>query len=210
MPERARPSVAASDEEAFRKAASARYRQLLAALSARGHLDDDAILLGRVRRIASGLISAATALRPEVESWPWEIHVTSDVSMGTFCMAGGKILVEGESVRQMRLDDGELAMLLGHEMAHALAGHRRAAPAADFNMDAAGELREVQIAVGQENEADEIGMDLAWRAGWPASSLVSFFDKLAVEEGAGAFNSTHASAASRASRAREIAAAFVR
>jgi predicted Zn-dependent protease len=195
---------------AFQAQAAAAYRKSLERLSAQGRLDDDATLLGRIRRIAPGLIAAAAALRAETSGWSWEFHATSDPSAATFCMAGGKILVGGDMVRRLGLGDGELATLLGHEIAHAVAGHRRMAPRGGMDRDAAEEVREAEIAVRQETEADEIGMGLAWRAGWPTAEMVSFFDKLAAQEGSGAFSSSHASAAARASRAREIAGSFRR
>ena len=125
-----------------------------------------------------------------------------DGSRGTFCIAGGKVLVGGQLVKGLELDDGELAMLLGHEIAHAVAGHRREASRATMDADAAQEVRAAEIAVMQEDEADRIGMALALRAGWPAASLVSFFDKLAAQEPAGTFNSSHPTAAARAATAR--------
>jgi predicted Zn-dependent protease len=196
---------ASAEDEAFRNAAAAQYGKTLAGLSARGQLDDDEATLERVRRISRGLIAAAAEVRPETGTWSWEVHVTSDRSKGAFCMAGGKLLVGSALVRRLDLGDGELAMLLGHEIAHAVAGHRREALRSSMDSDAAQEIRQAEIAVMQENEADRIGMKLAYRAGWPAMSLVSFYDKLATEEGPGTFNSSHPSAQSRATTARAMA-----
>lgn len=193
------------DADAFRSEAAAQYRKTLAGLSARAKLDDDEAMLERVRRVSRGLIIAAADVRAETATWQWEVHVTSDASMGAFCMAGGKILVGGELVRRLGLSDGELAMLLGHEMAHAVAGHRREAARAEMESDPAEEIRQAEIAVMQESEADQIGMRLAYRAGWPAASLVSFYEKLAAQESAGTFNSSHPSAVSRVAWARAMA-----
>ena len=201
-------SAALADDTAFREAAAVQYRAMLAAMSAKGRLDDDPILLERVRRIGAGIIAAAGQARPETSTWPWEIHVTSDPSQAAFCMAGGKVLVGRAFVARLALTDGELAMLLGHEIAHAVADHRREASRATMESDPAAEVREASIAVMQEDEADRIGMELAHRAGWPAASLVGFFDKLAAREPAGSFSSTHASAAARAEAARTMARAL--
>jgi predicted Zn-dependent protease len=198
-------SAAIADDAAFREAAAVQYRAMLAAMSAKGTLDNDAILLERVRRIGAGLVAAAGTARPETSGWAWEIHVTSDPSRAAFCMAGGKVMVGRAFVAQLALTDGELAMLLGHEIAHAVADHRREASRATMESDPAAEIRDASIAVMQENEADRIGMELALRAGWPAASLLGFFDKLAAREPAGTFNSTHASAAARAEAARAMA-----
>ncbi|MGZ5650589.1 MAG: M48 family metalloprotease [Usitatibacter sp.] len=194
-----------TDGESFRNEAAAQYHKILASLSARGKLDDDKIMLDRARRVAGGLIIAAADVRPETAAWPWEVHVTSDFSTGAFRMAGGKILIGSELVRRLALSDGELAMLLGHEIAHAVAGHRREVARGGMESDVAQEIRQAEIAVRQENEADEIGMRVAYRAGWPASSLVSFYDKLAAQEAPGTFNSSHPSATSRAAMARAMA-----
>ena len=194
-----------ADADAFRNEAAAQYRRILAGLSAKGKLDDDDILLGRARRIAAGLIVASAQVRPETSTWSWEIHVTSDASRGAFCIAGGKVLVGSALVRRMDLSDGELAMLLAHEIAHAVADHRREASRVTMESDAAEEVRQAEVAVTQENEADRIGMALAHGAGWPTSSLLSFFDKLAAEEPPGTFSSSHAAAAARAAAARALA-----
>ncbi len=191
--------------EALRHEATARYRKILAGLSARGKLDDDEVLLGRVRGIARSLITVAAGARPEIGSWTWEMHVTSEPSIDAFCMAGGKILVGSEFVRRLGLADGELAMLLGHEIAHALADHRREAARGGMESDPAAEILQSEIALAQENEADRIGMTLAHRAGWPAASLVSFFDKLAQAQSPGTFSTSHPSAAARAVAARAFA-----
>jgi predicted Zn-dependent protease len=196
--------------EAFRKEAATHYRTILAGLATKGILDDDEALLARVRRISPGLIAAAAQMRAEVTAWSWEVHVTSDPSKGAFCMAGGKVLVGSELVRRLALTDGELAMLLGHEIAHAVAGHRRAASRLTMESDATEEMREAAIALAQEEEADRIGMELAHRAGWPAASLVTFFDKLAALEWAGTFSASHPTAAARAAAARILAEKLAR
>jgi predicted Zn-dependent protease len=95
--------------------------------------------------------------------------------------------------------------LLGHEIAHAVADHRREIARSGMDADIAQEIRAAEIAVMQEDEADRMGMGLAYRAGWPPSSMVSFYDKLAADEPPGMFNSSHPSGASRAAMARATA-----
>ena len=183
----------------------AEYARNVASYSARGALDEPR-MLARVRPIAARLIRAGAAERPDSAAWPWEVHVTSDPSMSAFCIAGGKILVGSAFVRRLDLDDAELAMLIAHEMAHALAGHRRArVPVTSMDADPAEETRASQVAVAQEDEADRLGMQLAARAGWTPASLVGFFDKLAASQPEGTFSTSHAAPAMRADNAREFA-----
>jgi predicted Zn-dependent protease len=53
-------------------------------------------------------------------------------------------------------------------------------------------------------------MDLAHRAGWPSSSMVSFYEKLAAAESADSFDRSHPPAASRVSLAKAMALLFDR
>src|SRR5258708_4663381 len=161
--------------DVFHREAAARYRAILSGLRERHVLDDDEAMLRRVHPVAYGLIAAATAERPESAAWSWEVHVTSDPKKGAFCMAVGKVLIGSALVRRLALDDGELAMLLAHEMAHALAEHRREVAGGAIDTDATLEARQAERAISQEIEADRIGMSLAYRAGWPLASLVRFY-----------------------------------
>src|SRR6202162_588315 len=115
--------VPGNASQEFRDRADAQYRKILLNLAARGVLDDDPAMLKRVRRVSAGLIHAATAVKAQAGAWTWEIHVTSDPRQSAFCMAGGKLLVGGLFVQQLVLDHPELEMLLGQEIAHALAQH---------------------------------------------------------------------------------------
>jgi predicted Zn-dependent protease len=200
------PGADAPLTEAFREMAARRYREILAMLAERGRLDEDRALLDRSRRISNGLVAAAAQLRPETATWSWEIHVTGEPSRATFCIAGGKILVSAEQVARLGLRDGELAMLLAHEIAHAVADHRREIARGGVDADVAQEVRATAIAIAQEDEADRIGMTLARLAGWPADELAGLYDKLAAMEGAGTSSTSHASAVERAARARSLAA----
>jgi len=53
----------------------------------------------------------------------WEIHTTTDPEENASCMAGGKLLIGQEYVMPLELNDVELAMLIAHEMEHALLQH---------------------------------------------------------------------------------------
>lgn len=199
-----------------------RYIDRVVDLAAAGRLDDDRPLLARLRTIGAGLIRAALALKPEAAQWQWEVHTTADAEVDALCMAGGKILVGSAFVHTLALDDGELAMLLAHEVAHAVAEHaretlsealalnRHPAPPLDVLMERLDTDLSLQIKLSglsslQESEADQLGMVLAWRAGWPTASMVSFYRKLAAAEQASLFSDDHPSGASRLSMARGMA-----
>jgi predicted Zn-dependent protease len=203
-----------------------RYIEQVVGLAAAGELDTDHALLARLRAISPGLIRAAAALKPEAADWQWELHTASDPNVDAFCAAGGKILVGSEFVRRLDLDDGELAVLLAHEVAHAVAEHHREILSAALllnhpavpvevllerlDSDLSLQLRLAGLASLQESEADQLGMVLAHRAGWPASAMLSFYRKLAADDaGAGGAGdmliANHPSAASRISMSRGMA-----
>jgi predicted Zn-dependent protease len=161
-------------------------------------------------------------IKPEAKDWDWEIHVTSDPNVDAFCMAGGKILVGSTFVHDLDLDDGELATLLGHEIAHALAEHHReelsearhivpqSAMSLDVMMerlhtDPSMQRRLAFLSNLQESEADQLGMVLVRQSGWPASAMVGFYQKLAMMDAPSVMASSHPTVASRVSMAKGMA-----
>lgn len=204
-----------------------RYIDLVVGLASRGRLDDDRSLLRRLQAISAGLIRAAAAMKPEVADWAWEVHTSSDPEVEAICMAGGKILIGSAFVRRLALDDAELATLLAHEVAHAVAEHHRETLSealflnrqppvpleviverldTDFSM----QFRLARLSGLQEREADQLGMVLAHRAGWSASGMLSFYRKLATLDAgnAPALLASHPAPSSRVSMAKGMALLF--
>lgn len=201
------------------------YQAQLVDLALHGRLDDDPDLLRRAQAILTGLAREAKQLKPESETWQWEVHVTSDPSVEALCMAGGKLLIGSVFVKLLQLDDGELATLISHEMAHALADHHREMlssvhrinplPATSLDIvmlqldsDWSMQLRLAKLSYIQEKEADQLGMALAYRAGWPMHAMVRFYEKLMVNEEPSALSGSHPPAASRLSTAKGMARLF--
>ena len=55
--------------------------------------------------------------------WLWEFHTSDEIDEGSYCMAGGKLLISQPQVTRLELRDAELAMLMSHEIAHAVLQH---------------------------------------------------------------------------------------
>lgn len=201
------------------------YAERLAALR-KGHaLDVHGAVLERVRRVAGGLIAQARRDYPDSAAWAWELHVTTDEGQTADGMAGGKMLVGEAYLERLDITDAELAMMLAHEIAHAVLRHNLQeyrlalrldpgwAPRPFLALEDAVENDNALIAklapqgLAQEAEADREGLLLAWRAGWPAARLANYFKKLARASGQPYFDSaTHPSPASRWAAARALAA----
>ncbi|KQZ39988.1 M48 family metalloprotease [Duganella sp. Root1480D1] len=194
------------------------YIEQTVALAAAGRLDRDKVLLRRARRIADGLVRAAASLKPEVAGWSWEVHVTEDPSFEAESQAGGKLLVGSLFVERLRLDDGELAILLAHEIAHVVAEHGRETLSEalldsrrDLPLDVVEErlasdvplqFRLSKLSAIQEREADQLGMLIAYRAGWPCSAMLAFYGKLAAGSSGTALFASHPSGNARLSLAK--------
>lgn len=61
-------------------------------------------------------------LAAEIENFAWEFNLVKDNQINAFCMPGGKIVVYEGLMRLVSSDD-ELAVVIGHEVAHAVAKH---------------------------------------------------------------------------------------
>ncbi len=196
-----------------------RYRQMLADLAATNQLDDDVQFSQRAKKIMAGIVAAAIDMRPGTAHWDWEIHTSSDPSIEALCLAGGKILIGSQFSQKLQLDDGELATLIAHEVAHAVAEHQREEiseaffikplPNSDLELtmsrmenDIALQIRLFKLSSLQEIEADQIGVILAYRAGWSGARIVSFYEKLKAIETPSLFSQSHPTAATRLSMAK--------
>jgi len=191
------PSAAAITQEQVIAHATAAYAERLAELSGRAALDADESFLLRLRRIAAPLIAQAARDYPASAGWHWELHTSSAPDQDADCMAGGKLLVGQTHAERLQLSDAELAMLLSHEIAHAVLRHNLLEYQEALRLEparAARPFRELWDAVdhdtalmdklaplgrAQEEEADRAGMLLAWRAGWAPMRLAGYYHKLA-------------------------------
>ena len=182
--------------ELTRQLVEARAAQLYAARLNDHVLDADTRFTARVTNIAATLIARARRDYPETAGWDWEVHTTNDPDQNADCMAGGKILLSQAYVQRLELADAELAMLLAHEIEHAALHHNLKEYQQALRLEprwAGRPFLELEHAVDhdstlidqlaatnyeQEVEADREGMQLAWRAGWPAEQLAGYFKKM--------------------------------
>lgn len=190
------PGAGAFTPDQVQAGAASLYRARIGTLAQAGMLDRDAAFLARLARIMQGLAEQAVRDHPDAAPLSWELHASSDPDENASCMAGGKILVGQAYVEQLGLSDAELAMVLSHEMQHAILLHnlkeyeeaaRRdprwlARPfaeleeAVDHDAHLMGQLASLNR--DQEIEADHEGLAMAWRAGWRAYELAAYFRKL--------------------------------
>lgn len=206
--------------------AAALYKKRITELEAAHLLDTDDDSLSKSRRLFARLQAQAALDFPESRDWRWELHTSAEPEESAYAMAGGKLLLSLEQQRTWNLSETELAMLIAHEMAHVLLGHHEAEYAfvlrqfpewrqrsfaeLEHAIDHDGDLIKALAPLGKEQElqADEVGWNLAKRAGFPVAGLLGFFKKLAKQAGYPNFESaSHPAPAQRYARARQWAIA---
>ena len=216
VPAHARDGVEVGGNSAFAKlvpaeqveqSAQLQYSQMLSeAQSKRALAPKDNVELERLRAIAQRIIPFAVDWNPRAASWKWEVNLIGSKQINAFCMPGGKIAFYTGILDQLKLSDDEVAMVMGHEIAHALREHARermgkgaatqglaklggALAASFFGIDArltdaiasgGANLLTLQFSRNDESEADLVGMELAARAGFDPRSGVTLWQKMAA------------------------------
>lgn len=216
-------------EESAIAASKQAYVEMLKPYAEKGKIDNDPALKDRVDRITGRLIAQAIKMRPETKSWDWSIKIIDDPeTVNAWAMAGGKMALYSGLVEKLNPTDDELAQVLGHEIAHALAKHSAekmsVAMASSVGVMAVGVAADSKglaltgaalaaaLAVQKpnsraaESEADRIGIELAAKAGYDPRAAVTLWQKMAKVGGKGPpeFLSTHPAPENREKKLAEL------
>lgn len=207
--------------EQLEVAADQQYRQMLAQASeqrAVGPKDHPQVV--RLRAIAQRIIPIATECNERAKDWKWEVNLIGSKQLNAFCMPGGKIAFYYGILQQLQLSDDEVAMIMGHEISHALLEHARervgktTATRGVIELgsallglgsigrtvaDLGGQLLTLRFSREDESQADALGLVLAARAGYNPRAGVTLWQKmLSANKGAPPqWLSTHPSGESR-------------
>lgn len=140
----------------------------------------------RVRRVVEKLVRAweIEPLQREMNlvrkgyHYEWEVNVLKNNNVNAFCLPGGKIIVFSGLLHVAQNDD-QLAVVLGHEMGHALAHHASERIARDeINHGSGGRFWSKSFDRAQESEADHIGLFLMTFAGYNPEEAVRFWERM--------------------------------
>jgi predicted Zn-dependent protease len=213
-----------SEDQAISSSRQA-YAQEMGKYQKEGKLVTDPQVLKRVAVITERLVAQAVKMRPDSAQWQWSVQVIDEPkTVNAWCMAGGRMAIYTGLIKQVDPTDDELAQVMGHEIAHALANHTAermsTAMAANAGIIAAGLLSDkpgqtmalaaaaATVAIKlpnsrtSENEADQIGIELAAKAGYDPRAAVTLWQKMAKVGGSSPpeFMSTHPSDETRQQR----------
>ena len=160
------------------------------------------------QRIANAVESylKSNGMAEEVKNYSWEFNLVQDNQVNAWCMPGGKIVVY-EGILPVTQDEASLAVVLGHEIAHAVAKHSAERISNSYKQQSAMQviggvaqaagvssglqsIAAAAIGVGtqawtsgfsrkQESEADHIGLIFAAMAGYNPEVAVSFWQRMA-------------------------------
>ena len=199
-------AFAQSLEQQLEQQANQQYRQLLQQAAAKGALASDANPdLQRLRRVEQRLLPFTYAVNPAARQWKWEVNLIGSNQINAFCMPGGKIAFFSGILTKLKLTDDEIAIVMGHEITHALKEHgveqtkkqvygelaARAGGAllsswlgidpniTSLGARAANSLFQLRFSRADESEADAVGLELAARAGYDPRAGIALWQKMA-------------------------------
>ena len=198
------------------------YNKLKADAASKGTLNTDRAMQQRVRAIAARIQPQTRVFRANAPGWNWEVNVINSNALNAYCMPGGKIMFYSGLIQQLKLSDDEIAIVMGHEIAHALREHSREQVSQAIAAQTAIGIGAALLGLGQgssdlaniayesliatrfsrsdENEADRIGLELTARAGYDPRAGVSLWQKMSRASSGGRppeFLSSHPTDTSR-------------
>ena len=166
-----------------------------------------------VKRVGQNLASAVSnyltnnGLAAELNNFSWEFNLVQDKQVNAWCMPGGKIVVY-EGLLPITQDEASLAIVLGHEIAHAVAKHSaeqlstqvKQQYAMQIGTMVAGALgmgantqsivqaiaaqgfnfKNLSYSRNHENEADHMGLIFAAMAGYDPQVALTFWQRMAA------------------------------
>lgn len=166
-----------------------------------------------VKRVGQNLATAVNnylrnnGMASEVNNFAWEFNLVQDNQVNAWCMPGGKIVVY-EGLLPVTQNEASLAIVLGHEIAHAVAKHSAEQLSTQMKQQyglqigsaVAGALgmgqntqaivqaiaaqgfnfKNLSYSRSHESEADHMGLIFAAMAGYDPQVAVSFWQRMAA------------------------------
>ena len=211
-------------ESTVNQMAAQQYSEFIASNKLSGDVAATAMVKRVGRKIQSGVEQyfAERGQSSRLRDYKWEFNLVEDSLVNAWCMPGGKVVVYTGLLPITRNENG-LAVVMGHEIAHAIAQHgeermsqglltqfggialsaalsEKPEQTQTLFMTAYGLGATLGVLLPysrlHESEADRIGLIFMAMAGYDPNGAVEFWERMAAEKGGGAppeFLSTHPS-----------------
>jgi predicted Zn-dependent protease len=190
--------------------ASQSYKEFLSQHKLSGNAEQTQM----VRRVGNRIREAVERYCTEnycyekIEGYQWEFNLVEDPNVNAWCMPGGKVVVY-TGILPIAQNDAGLAVVMGHEIAHAFAKHGSERMTQGLLVDMGGmalesaiekrpaqtqELFKQSYGIGtqlgillpysrvQENEADHLGLIFMAMAGYDPHGAVAFWQRMSAEK----------------------------
>ena len=174
----------------------------------------------------------ANGMSTDVATYAWEFNLVKDTSMNAFCMPGGKVVVF-DGILHVTKNEAGLAVVLGHEIAHAVAKHSNERLSQQMVLQYGASLTDVLLSdkpaatrstittiygIGSqygvmlpysrkhEYEADRLGLIFLAMAGYDPNEAITFWERMSANSTTAPmeFMSTHPSDANRIAELRKL------
>jgi predicted Zn-dependent protease len=182
---------------------------------------------------------ATSGLQGELANYKWEFNLVEDKQINAWCMPGGKVVVY-TGLLPVAKDEAGLAVVMGHEIAHAIAEHGNERMSQGLLAQMGGmalstalstksaETQQLWMSVYglgaqygailpygrmQESEADHLGLVFMTMAGYDPNMALSFWERMSAQKGGQSppeLLSTHPSDATRIANIRRLIPDVVR
>jgi len=144
-----------------------------------------------------------------LKDYKWEYNLVEDKQVNAWCMPGGKVVVY-TGILPITIDESGLAVVLGHEIAHAIADHGNERMSEQLVLQMGGSALDVALknkpeqtkkmwmtsfGVGaqygavlpfsrmQESEADQMGLIFMAMAGYDPEKALDFWKRMSTMSG---------------------------
>ena len=204
-------NILVSDEQVL-SLSNQQYQEYMKSAKASTNATNTAMVKRVGQNIANAVVSylQQNGLAAEVSNYKWEFNLVQDKSVNAFCMPGGKIVVY-EGLLPVTKDESSLAIVVGHEVAHAVPKHSAERLSNELRkqygsqilgavLQGAGASTNLQsisstvFGIGttlggaaysrsQESEADRLGLIFAAMAGYDPNVAVAFWQRMAQATG---------------------------
>lgn len=192
---------------------------------------------GMVKSVGQKIVVAATTYLKKhqqtkrVKNFKWEFNLVDDPTVNAWCMPGGKVVFY-TGILPITKDETGMAVVMGHEIAHAIARHGNERMSQGLLVEGGGlalgvalsqkptltqniflqsygvgsQLGMLKFSRTHESEADKMGLVFMAMAGYDPRKAVDFWQRMAAQGGGKVpqFLSTHPSDATRIADLKEF------